>query len=214
MYDLPYYKEQNEETLKEFIQQYPFAFLTGCDSSNKPVATQVPIFMEERNGVKFLSGHIMRNTDHHKGFVHNENVLAVFTGHHTYVSGTWYSNPHQASTWNYMSVHARGVIRFLEEDALEAILRKTSLHFESNNTQSPTVYDNLPKDYLQKMMKAIVAFEIEVKEMENVFKLSQNRDAQSYDNIQKQLHKQGEDGKVIAGEMKKRTKDVFPEEEK
>ncbi|HXC06574.1 MAG TPA: FMN-binding negative transcriptional regulator, partial [Bacteroidia bacterium] len=116
--------------------------------------------------------------------------------------------------WNYMSVHARGVIRFLEEDALEAILRKTSLHFESNNTQSPTVYDNLPKDYLQKMMKAIVAFEIEVKEMENVFKLSQNRDAQSYDNIQKQLHKQGEDGKVIAGEMKKRTKDVFPEEEK
>ena len=212
MYDLPHYKEQDPQVIKEFIDQHPFAFLTGCDSDNKPVATQVPVFIEERNGRKILSGHIMRNTDHHKAFLHNEHVLVVFTGPHTYVSATWYSNPHLASTWNYMSVHAKGIISFLDEAALEEILQKTTLHFENYDEQSPTVFDNLPTDFKEKVMKAIVAFEIEVTEMNNVFKLSQDRDAESYQNIIKKLKKQDEDSRSIAAEMEKRTEEVFPED--
>ena len=204
MYDLPYHKEKNESVIKEFIAKYPFAFLSGCDSENKPVATQLPVFVEERDGRKILRGHIMKNTDHHKAFVHNENVLVVFTGHHSYVSGTWYSNPYTPSTWNYMSVHAKGIIRFLDDAALADILRKTSLHFENNNQQSATVFDNLPTEYTQKLMKAIVAFEIEVKEMDTVFKLSQDRDATSYNHIIERLSEQGEAGQVIAAEMEKR----------
>ncbi|MGA7721656.1 MAG: FMN-binding negative transcriptional regulator [Ignavibacteriaceae bacterium] len=213
MYNLPYHKEQNEQVIKDFVDRHPFAFLTGCDSENKPVATQVPVFIEEVNGRKVLRGHIMKNTDHHKAFLHNENVLAVFTGHHTYVSATWYSNPHTASTWNYMSVHFKGIIRFLDDDALEEVLRKTSLHFENYNQQSSTVFDNLPSEFKQKVMKAIAAFEIEIKGMDNVFKLSQDRDAKSYDNIKERLKNQGEDGKVVAAEMEKRTKELFPDDQ-
>ncbi|TAE49547.1 MAG: FMN-binding negative transcriptional regulator, partial [Bacteroidetes bacterium] len=113
MYDLPHHKERDPQVVKAFMAQYPFAFVSGCDAENKPVVTQVPVFIEEKEGIQRLRGHIMKNTDHHKAFLHNENVLVVFTGKHTYVSATWYSNPYLASTWNYMSVHARGVIRFL-----------------------------------------------------------------------------------------------------
>ena len=156
----------------------------------------------------------MKNTDHHKAFLHNENVLVVFTGHHTYVSATWYSNPYQASTWNYMSVHARGIMRFLDEAALEDVLRKTSLHFENQDHKSTTIYDNLPQEYKQRLIKLIVAFEIEVIELDTVFKLSQDRDARSYENIIKQLKDQGEAGQMIAVEMEKRTKTVFPDGKK
>lgn len=204
MYDLPYHKEKDEQEIIEFIAKYPFAFLSGCDSENKPVATQIPVFIEEINGRKLLRGHIMKNTDHHKAFMHNQNVLVVFTGHHTYVSGTWYSNPYTPSTWNYMSVHAKGIIRFLDDTALVDVLRMTSLHFENYHQQSTTIYDNLPSDYTRRLMKAIVAFEIEVKEMDTVFKLSQDRDEKSYDNIIDRLKHQGESGQVIAAEMEKR----------
>ncbi|HXC03499.1 MAG TPA: FMN-binding negative transcriptional regulator, partial [Bacteroidia bacterium] len=156
-------------------------------------------------------GHLMKHTDHHKAFLHNEHVLAVFTGKHTYVSGSWYENPSQASTWNYMSVHVHGKIRFLEDEALNEVLRKTSLHFENGNKQSPTVFDNLTDEYKKRIMGAIVAFEIEVTHLDNVFKLSQDRDSKSYAHIQEKLKTQGEDGQVIAEEMKKRTKDVFPD---
>lgn len=211
MYNVPYFKENNEQIINEFIGNYPFAFLTGVDSENKPVATQVPVFIEESNDRKILRGHIMRNTDHHKAFLQNENVLIVFSGHHTYVSGTWYSDPHTASTWNYMSVHARGKIRFLDDDALIDVLRMTTLYFENNDQQSATIYDNLTADYTEKLMKAIVAFEIEIEKLDAVFKLSQNRDRASYLNIIKQLKQQGESGQVIADEMEKRIKVLFPE---
>ncbi|MBI3512063.1 MAG: FMN-binding negative transcriptional regulator [Bacteroidetes bacterium] len=211
MYDLPYHKEKNEQVIKEFIDQHPFAFLTGCDSQNKPIATQVPVFIEEKDGKKILRGHIMKNTDHHKAFLHNENVLAVFNGPHTYVSATWYSDPHLPSTWNYMSVHVKGVIRFLDDAALEDVLRLTSLHFENYDKSSTTTYDNIPEAFKQKVMNAIVAFEIEIKEIDTVFKLSQDRDKKSYLNIIAKLKEKGEDGKAIAMEMEKRMKQQFPE---
>ena len=169
--------------------------------------------VEEINGKQVLRGHIMKNTDHHKAFMNNENVLVVFTGKHTYVSGTWYSNPHTPSTWNYMSVHVKGVIRFLEDKALIDVLKITTLHFENQNKQSETIYDNLPAELTQKLIKAIVAFEIEVKELDTVFKLSQDRDEESYGNIIKKLKTQGEDGQTIANEMEKRIMDVFPDNE-
>lgn len=212
MYDLPYYKEKNEKVIKEFIDGHPFAFLSGCDPENKPVATQVPVFIEEHEDKKILRGHMMKNTDHHKAFLHNENVLAVFTGHHTYVSGTWYSNPYTPSTWNYMSVHAKGIIRFLDDAALIDVLRMTTLHFENHNLKSKTIFDNLPADYTRKLMQAIAAFEIEVKEMNHVFKLSQDRDKQSYHNIIEKLKEQGGDGAIIADEMEKRTRNQFPDD--
>ena len=212
MYDLPYHKAKDEQDINDFIAKYPFAFLTGCDSENKPVATQVPLFLEEKDGRKILRGHLMKNTDHHKAFLQNENVLAVFTGHSTYVSGTWYKNPYTPSTWNFMSVHAKGVIKFLDDEAIVDALRMVSLHFEKYNRESTTIYDNLPSEFTARLMKAIVAFEIEIKELDTVFKLSQDRDEESYKNIIGRLREQGDEaGQVIAFEMEKRINMVFPE---
>jgi len=209
MYDLPYYKENDKEIILQFIQKHPFAFLAGCDENQKPVATHVPVFIEEREGVYYLTGHIMRKTDHHMAFMKNPDVLVIFTGPHTYVSAACYSNPHQASTWNYISVHTKGKIKFLDEDALVGVLKKLTLHFENNNPESSTIFDNHSEEYKQPLMKAIVAFEIEVKSIENVFKLSQDRDEASYNNIIQKLTGQGGDSKLIADEMKKRTSQLF-----
>jgi len=210
MYNLPYFKEKDQQVVLDFIHQHPFAFIAGCSEEGKPVATQIPVFIEERNGKLYMTGHMMRSTDHHKAFLYNPSVLVVFTGNHSYVSATWYSNPHQASTWNYMSVHVKGVMSFLDEERLEDVLRKTTLHFENGNTQSTTGFDNLTEEYKRPLMKAIIAFEIEVSEMNHVFKLSQDRDAKSYEMIKEKLAQQDGDAKGVADEMEKRTKELFP----
>ena len=209
MYDLPYYKENDKEVILKFINKHPFAFLAGCDDNQKPVATQVPVFIEEREGIYYLTGHIMCKTDHHLAFMKNPNVLVIFTGPHTYVSATWYNNPHQASTWNYMSVHAKGKIKFLDEEGLINVLKKLTLYFENNNSGSTTIFENLPSEYKWPLLKAIVAFEIKVESIENVFKLSQDRDDVSYNNIIQKLNEQGGDSKLIAGEMKQRFAHLF-----
>jgi transcriptional regulator len=211
MYNLPYFKEHDDATILKFIKENPFAFLCGCDAANKPVATQVPVFIDEKEGKLFLSGHVMRNTDHHKAFLQNSHVLAVFTGAHTYVSASWYSNKQQASTWNYMSVHAKGTLRFLDEQALLGVLKRTTNHFE-NNPHSGSNFEDLQEEYVQRLVTAIVAFEVEVNQIDNVFKLSQNRDEKSYHNIIGKLEEQGADANEIAGEMKRRSSQLFREE--
>lgn len=210
MYNYPHYKERDKEKLIAFMQNHPFVTLIGSDKNGRIEATQIPVMIEEKEGSIFIYGHIARKSDHHQAFEENANVLALFTGAHTYVSGTWYSgNPQQASTWNYISIHARGQIKFLDEGALIELLKKLSLHFENNNTASSTIYDNLPADYKEKLIKAILAFEIEITEMDNVHKLSQNRDEKSYDNIVQQLKKQEGDAKEIGELMEKRKERVF-----
>ena len=209
MYDLPHHKEQDQDEVIQYMRDHPFVFLTGSDAAGKPVATQIPVFIDEKEGKYFLTGHIMRNTDHHKAFAQNNNVLAVFTGPHTYVSATWYSKP-VGSTWNYMSVHAHGTIRFGDKDELVSILQRLTLHYENNNPASTTVFDNLPTEYTERMMKAIVPFEIEIKDLQHVFKLSQDRDEKSYDNIIRELKQKDNDAQIIAGIMEKRKSKVFP----
>ena len=208
MYDLPYFKEKDAEKVLQFIHEHPFAFMAGC-ADGRPVATQIPVFIEHRDGKLFLTGHMMRQTDHHKAFEKNSEVLCVFTGPHTYVSATWYSDPHQASTWNYMSVHVKGKLRFLDEEGLADVLKKTTLHFENGNQHSSTVYDNLPHAYRERLMKAIVAFEVEVYNIENVFKLSQNRDKESFQNIITKLETGDPDAQCISAEMNKRQDELF-----
>ncbi len=210
MYNFSYFKEKDRQTILAFLEAHPFAFLTGSDVSGKQVATQVPLLVEERHGELYLQGHIMRNTDHHKSFVENPNALAVFTGPSAYVSASWYSNPQIGSTWNYMSVHISGQVKFMSSDELIQFMRKLTLKFEKGNEQSLTIYDNLPDTFLSKMMPAIVGFEIKADHIDNVFKLSQNRDEKSYLNIISKLEEQGGNSALIAQEMKKRKGELFP----
>ena len=211
MYNFSYFKEKDRQTILDFIEENPFAFMTGSYLSGGQVATQIPILMEERNGELYLQGHIVRNTDHHKAFVENPNVLLVFTGPSCYVSASWYSNPQIGSTWNYMSVHVAGQVNFMTNDQLIRFMRKLTLKFEKGNSQSLTFYDNLPEQFLNKMMPAILGFEIKAEKIENVFKLSQNRDEKSYVTIISKLEELGGNSALIASELKKRKAELFPD---
>jgi len=211
MYHFSYFKEKDKQTILDFMEEHPFAFMTGSFLSGAQVATQVPVLLEERNGELYLQGHIMRNTDHHKALVENPNALVVFAGPSCYVSASWYSNPQIGSTWNYMSVHVAGEVRFMTNEELISFMRKLTLKFEKGNTESLTIYDNLPEPFLNNMMPAIAGFEIKAEKMDNVFKLSQNRDEKSYMNIISNLEQIGGDSALIAEELKKRKAQLFPD---
>lgn len=208
MYNLPYFKEKDINIVKQFMQKNPFVLLIGCNENNQPVATQVPLLIDDRDGKMFLLGHVQRKTDHQLAFEKNPHVLAVFTGPHTYVSASWYSNQQTASTWNYMTVQAKGRLQFLDDDSLLAVLKRTTALFE-NNDHSPALVEKMTQEYVAKMMKAIIAFEIEVTHLDNVFKLSQNRDKESYNNIIPQLKQQGGEAASIASEMENRSSQLF-----
>lgn len=208
MYDLPHFKAADQKEVIAYMQAHPFITLCGCDKNNMPVATHVPVLMEERNGKTFLQAHIMRKQKHSIAFEQNPNVLAIFSGAHTYVSASWYSTQNIGSTWNYQSVHAKGVLSFKDDNFLHNLLTRLTETFE-NNPHSPSLVPKMTDNYVSTMMKAIVAFEIEITAIDHVFKLSQNRDEKSYENIIEHLDKSDPDGKAIAARMKENKHNVF-----
>ncbi|MFZ9388577.1 MAG: FMN-binding negative transcriptional regulator [Chitinophagaceae bacterium] len=211
MYNYSHYKEDDRNQVLAFMQEHPFVMLVATDAKGRAEVTQIPVLIDEREGKLFISGHIARKMSHQKALSENPEALVIFTGAHTYISGTYYTgNLQQASTWNYIAVHARGRVNWMDEEGLISFLKRFTLYFEGGNAGSTTIYDNLPESYLSGLRKAIVGFELEVTELDNVHKLSQNRDAKSYDNIVASLKKQTGDARVIGEIMEKRRTKVFP----
>jgi transcriptional regulator len=203
MIKLAHFTETNQATLVQFMQNNAFAIVTAMGHPY-PVATHIPLeVIQQTDGSILLTGHIMRKTDHHRAFENNPHVLVIFNGPHTYISSSWYNNLVTASTWNYMTVHARGIIHFLDEAAtLEAVKAITEKYEGHHNKAS---FQHIPQQDVQAMLKGIVAFEIKVEALSNVFKLSQNRDETSQLKIIEALNKRGdENSRLIATEMSNR----------
>jgi transcriptional regulator len=210
MYDYPDYKETDHAKIIEFMRAHPFVMLVGAKQNGRIEVTQVPVLISEENGQVILRGHIIRKSQHHKAMDENPSVIAIFSGPNTYVSATWYTtNPHMGSTWNYVSIHARGNIRWMDDEGLIDLMKELTLFFEKGNKNSSTIYENLPEEYTSRMIKGIIGFELRVSELENVHKLSQNRDEKSYDNVVVELKKQGGDAETISEWMKDRKDRVF-----
>ena len=99
-----------------------------------------------------------------------------------------------------MTVHVRGRINFLDDEALRQVLRELS----APEPNEPTRFDNLPAEYVDRLLPAVVAFELEVSSLDGVFKLSQNKDDESFVNIVSQLRPQGKMAELVAEEMVQR----------
>ena len=185
------------------MKDNPFALITAA-GEKYPLATQVPLEIEELQDDKMiLLGHLMKNTDYQLAFEKNKKVLVVFTGPNCFISSSWYGKPGIASTWNYMSVHAKGIITFSDEEGTYQAIKAISDKYEGK--ASSNSFDKLPKDYVQKMLKAVIAFNIEVESLEHVFKLSQNHEAETRRQIVAQLNlRTDEHSRAIAREMEKR----------
>ena len=203
MYKFPYYTEEDQAKVTAFMKNNSFAMLTGF-GEQYPVTTHIPLEVEvQEDGKIFLSGHMMKKTDHHLAFEKNNNVLVIFNGPHAHISASWYMNPLMGSTWNYMVVHAKGKIKFKDEQGTYNAVKDITNKYEGPD--SAAAFDKLPKEYIEHMVKAIVGFHIEVESIENTFKLSQNRDKESQKNIIEQLKKRGDsNSRIIAEEMESR----------
>lgn len=206
MYKFSYYTEDDQQKVIDFMKNNSFAVITG-QGKQYPVATHIPLEVEvQDDGKIFLSGHLMKKTDHHIAFEKNEHVLVIFNGPHTHVSASWYTNPAMGSTWDYMTVHAKGKIKFKDEAGTVEAVKAITNKYEGYD--KPSSFQNISPEYIDKMVKAIAGFTIEVESLENTFKLSQNRDEASKRNIIEQLIKRGDDNsKAIAKEILSRLTD-------
>ncbi len=101
--------------------------------------------------------------------------LAV-SGPHGYISPDWYEIDDQVPTWNYVAVHLIGQIHTMPADALHPMLDELSERFEATLDPKPRWRTTkMPKDKMDRMMRQILPFRLEVAEIDGTWKLGQNK---------------------------------------
>lgn len=203
MYIPKHFRQEDKQAIAQLIREFGFSTLISA-KNGQPFATHIPLELEEQNDEWTLHGHLARANGQWQHFESNPQVLAVFMGPHTYVSPSWYSHAN-VPTWNYMAAHLSGKIKLIEGEALIQSLQKLMQHYENAHAQKPQSFNEIPPNMLKADLRGLVGFEIKVEKIEASFKLSQNRNAQSYASIIEHLKKLNVyDAKRIAEEMEKR----------
>ncbi|WP_395050090.1 FMN-binding negative transcriptional regulator [Flavobacterium sp.] len=195
------YKNENQEDIIDFLRKNSFGILVN-QTNGKLWATHIPLELDtNKNGKQVLQGHISKENPQWESFADNDNVLAIFSGAHSYISPSWYDHEN-VPTWNYIAVHIYGTIKIMEGEAVIESLKKLVDKYEQNSEKPVRVEDFSRKTMMQ--TRGIVAFEIEIEEIQAKHKLSQNRDEKNYDNIILELKKtENAQATAVANEMLK-----------
>lgn len=164
----------DEHALQEFMRTYDFATIVS-NSSEGLVTSHVPVLVRRSGATFVIVGHMARANPHWRLMDGATPALAVFHGPQSYVSPTWYEAAPAVPTWNYGVVHAHGLPTANEtEPFVRGVLEELVRRYEGDrpNGWRP---QSLPTDFYDRMLRAIVAFEMPATSLEGKFKLGQNR---------------------------------------
>lgn len=168
-----------------FMKAYSFATIVTV-KDNIPVATQLPFWVDDSAGKLRLISHFALANEQAK-YLEGNTSLVIFSEPHAYISPAHYDKKESVPTWNYMAVHAYGQAKVIAgENAVAGVLEQTIRFYEPGYLQQ---WDSLPDKYKKGMMKAVVAFEIEVTDLQGQKKLSQNKTAAERQRIIEHLEK-------------------------
>lgn len=197
MYTPPSFAVTDRNRLFDFVDRHGFAILFS-QTEQQPVASHLPLLLNRAaNGL--LLGHMARANMHWQT-VANQRVLVVFHGPHAYVSPSWYAAQNVVPTWNYVAVHATGTLRLIDDrDRLYEVLQRTVDKYESPRPQ-PWSMSSPEPEFLDKLMAAIVGFEIEVETWEGKWKLSQNHSPERQERVIQGLQETGRPDELAIAE--------------
>ena len=182
MYIPKAFREDDISKLYNFIQAYSFATLFTLHEGI-PFASHLPFLLDAERGPNgILLAHMARANPQWHDFASAQEVLVIFQGPHAYISPSLYEVELSVPTWNYAVVHVYGLPRLIEDEEELYKLLKALVQTHEANFEKPWPFQ-LPDDYLQKMMRGIVGFEIEITRLEGKFKLSQNRTETERENV-------------------------------
>lgn len=166
----PFNFEEEAEKIA-FMKQYSFATIVTT-KDGLPIATQLPFTITESEGNLILTAHFAAANEQSK-YIEDHTSLVIFSAPHAYVSPVHYDKVESVPTWDYLSVHAYGKAKIVqEEEAKMKALEQMILFFEPGYLEQ---WNALSGKFKKGMMKGIVAFDLEVSDLQGQKKISQNK---------------------------------------
>lgn len=195
------FRQEDRRVLHEFIERHSFALIVS-QTSGDFIASHLPVLLQRDAGpAGTLVGHMARANPQ---WMHaaDQNVLAVFSGPHAYISPSWYEAERVVPTWNYTAVHAYGRLQVIDEPAEIVPIVRDAVEFYERSLPRPWSGEG-EEDYIEQLARAIVGFRIPIDRIEGKWKLSQNHPAERREKVIAALEARGgENPRAIAELMR------------
>jgi transcriptional regulator len=164
---------QDRQIAARILREHPFASLISTDEEGFPFVTHLPLYLEEEGDHWKILGHVAKPNPHWKYLAARPEALVTFMGPQAYMSPTVYPDLVRVPTWNYLAVHLR-----VKATLINAPEEKDSLLKPLIDDHEPAYkqqWINLGQEYQHKMLAGIVAFELQVTQIQCKVKLNQHR---------------------------------------
>ncbi len=165
------FRWEDRDTLRAFAAEIGFGMVFAA-IPNGPRVAHVPfVFLDDdRIGFHLARGNAL--TKHLAG----AQALFVINGPDGYISPDYYGVDDQVPTWNYMAVECDGCIRQMNRDELVAQVDALSQLQERRLSPKPKwTRDKMSDGLFDKMLGAIVGFEMRITNWRSTAKLGQNK---------------------------------------
>lgn len=181
----PAHAVTDEAVVRRLIEEHPFATLVS--HADGLVASHYPFLLDHDAERLTLLTHVGRPDEelHELG---DREVLVIFSGHHGYISPSWYGplgTP--APTWNFSVAHCHGTPQILDPDENLRVLTRLVDHFEQH-VDEPL---HLDQEFGARVAKGTVGLRIPIDRFTCKVKMSQDKDPESQQNVLAALRRPG-----------------------
>jgi transcriptional regulator len=195
MYVPASFREERPEVLYASMRRAPLATLVIATDAGLE-ANPVPLLVREGDTGVTLVGHVARSNPVWKMSPRGE-ALALFAGPQGYITPSSYASKRESGevvpTWNYVTVHAEGVLRWIHDEVwLAELVEQLTNEHEAGRTE-PWHVNDAPPGFTAGLLRAIVGLEIQVTRLTGKLKLGQNRTRADRESAIAELRQRGDD---------------------
>jgi transcriptional regulator len=166
------FRWEDRDSLRAFAKEIGFGMLFAATPDGPRVAHVPFVFLDDdRIGFHFARGNgIVRH-------LNGSEALFVINGPDAYISPDWYAlGNDQVPTWNYLALELQGVVTRMDQAQLTAQVDALTASQENQLApKQPWTRDKMSDGRFEKMLGAIVGFEMSVTAWRSTAKLGQNK---------------------------------------
>lgn len=166
---------------QRIMREHPLASIVTVGADGFPVLSHIPVHWQEaslwpdglqsEHGV--LLGHCARANPQAQLLASQPQALVSFMGPQAYMSPSVYSEKQRVPTWTYLAVQAKVRTRIIDpHEDRDRLLKCLIAEHEPSYAQQ---WRDLPETYTGAMLNGIVAFEMQITDLQCAVKLNQHR---------------------------------------
>ena len=175
------FSDVQPEALLKFVREYPLAWVVPEAKPAAAMLMALVVETDEEGLPAYLIGHLPKHSPAAKALAEDTSATCLFLGPNAYMQPQWVSQTKWGPTWNFVSLKL-GADLALSDDLAAPALQALTTQLEDTKGSAAWSTDQMGERFEQ-LLKALTGFRAPISSMEPRFKLGQDENETTFDEL-------------------------------